>query len=53
MQVKTHVFSNNNLLCFLLIMVSFLTYLIIFTPDKTLLIFWLSLTYLFYVYNQG
>ena len=34
MQAKTHVFSNDNLLCFLLITVSFLTYLIIFTPDK-------------------
>ena len=34
---------------FLLIMVSFLTYLVILTPDKTLLTFWLSLTYLFHV----
>ena len=34
-------------------MVSFLTYLIILTPDKTLLIFWLSLTYPFHVYNQS
>ena len=41
------------LLCFLLIMVSFLTYLIIFTPDKTLLIFQLSLTYPSHVYDQS
>ena len=50
---KTHVFLNDNLLYFLPIAVSFLTYLIIFTPDKTLLIFWLSLTYPFHVYNQS
>ena len=34
-------------------MVSYLTYLVIFTPDKTLLTFWLSLTYLFHVYTQS
>ena len=45
MLAKTQVFLNGYLLCFLLITVSFLTYLIIFTPDKTLLIFQLSLTY--------
>ena len=53
MQAKTHVSLNDYLLYFLPITVSFLTYLIIFTPDKTLLIFWLSLTYLFYVYDQS
>ena len=53
MQMETHVFSNEYLLCFLLITVSFLTYLIIFTSDKILLILWLSLTYPFHVYNQS
>ena len=53
MRVKTHVFLNGYLLCFLLITVSFLTYFVILTPDKTLLIFPLSLTYLFHVYNQS
>ena len=32
---KTHIYTIEYLLCFLLIVVSFLTYLIIFTPDKT------------------
>ena len=45
-------FTTNHPLCFLLIMVSFLTYLVILTADKTLLTFWLSLTYLFHVYNS-
>ena len=53
MQMETHIFLNNNLLYFLPIMVSFLTYLIIFTPDKALLIFQLSLTYPFHVYDQS
>ena len=35
-------------LCFLPIMVRFQVYLFIFTCDKALLIFWLSLTYLFH-----
>ena len=38
---------------FLLIVVSFLTYLVILTPDKALLTFWLSLTYLFHVHDQS
>ena len=45
MQVKTHISKNNHILYFLPIMVSFLTYLVIFTHDKTLLIFQPSLTY--------
>ena len=53
MWAKTHIFLNDNLLYFLPITVSFLTYLVIFTPDKTLLIFWLSLTYPFHVYDQS
>ena len=52
MQAKTHIFLNDDLLYFLPITVSFLTYLVIFTPDKTLLIFQLSLTYLFHVSNK-
>ena len=43
--------QNNQRLCFLHIMVSFHTYLVIFTHDKTLLIFLLSLTYPFYACN--
>ena len=46
-------FSNDSLLCFILITVCFLTYLVIFTPGKTLLIFQLSLTCPFYVYDQS
>ena len=42
--MKTHVYTIEYLPCFPLIMVSFLTYLIIFTPDKILLILQLSLT---------
>ena len=53
MWAKMHIFSNDYLLCFLLITVSFLTYLVILTPDKALLIFQLSLIYLFHVYNQS
>ena len=53
MQMKTHISSNEYLLCFQPIAVSFLTYLVIFTPDKILLILWLSLTYPFYAYNQS
>ena len=53
MQAKLMFFTTNHPLCFLLIMVSFLTYLVILMADKTLLTFWLSLTYLFYVYNQS
>ena len=41
---RTHIYSNEYLQCFLLIVVSFLTYLIISTPDKTLLIFQSMLT---------
>ena len=50
---KWKLFLNGYLLSFLLITVSFLTYLIMFTPDKTLLIFQLSLTYPFHVYDQS
>ena len=39
MRMKTHVSLDEYLLCFQPIAVSFLTYLIIFTPDKILLIF--------------
>ena len=46
-------FKQLHLLYFLPIIVSFLTYLVIFAPDKTLLIFWLSLTYLFHVYDKS
>ena len=49
--MKTNVCTIEYILCFLLIMISFLTYLIIFTPDKTLLISQSSLKYLFNVYN--
>ena len=42
--MKTHIHTIEYLLHFPLIVVSFLTYLIIFTPDKTLLIFQPSLT---------
>ena len=42
--MKTHVYTIEYLLCFLLIVVSFLTYLFIFTPDETLLISQSSLT---------
>ena len=45
MQVTTHISLNKHLLYFLPIIVSFLTYLVIFIPDKTLLIFQLSLAY--------
>ena len=37
--MKTHICTIEYFLCFLLIVVSFLTYLIIFTLDKILLIF--------------
>ena len=50
---NSHLFELLHLLYFLPITVSFLTYLVIFTPDKTLLIFRLSLTDLFHVYNQS
>ena len=36
---KTHISTANHLLWFLLIVVSFLTYLVILTPDKTVLTF--------------
>ena len=52
MQAKTHISLNDYLLYFLPIPVSFHTYLVIFTPDKTLLIFLLSLTHPFHVYDQ-
>ena len=39
MPLKIHISTNEYLVHFLLIMVSFLTYFIIFTPDKMLLIF--------------
>ena len=42
--MKTHIYTIEYLLHFPLIVVSFLTYLIIFTPDKTLLISQSSLT---------
>ena len=42
--MKTHVYTTEYLPSFPLIVVSFLTYLIIFTPDKILLILQLSLT---------
>ena len=42
--MKTHGITIEYLLHFLPIAVSFLTYLIIFTPDKTLLIFQSTLT---------
>ena len=45
--------TTNHPLCFLLIMVSFLTYLVNLTTGKTLLTFGLSLIYLFHVYNQS
>ena len=50
---RTHIYSNKYLQCFLLIVVSFLTYLIISTPDKMLLTFQSTLTQLFNVYNQS
>ena len=46
---KTHISQNKHTLYFLPITVSFLTYLVIFTHDKTLLIFQLSLTYPFHL----
>ena len=49
MPLNTHISSNEYLVHFLPIAVSFLTYLVIFTPDKMLLIFQLSLTSLFHV----
>ena len=51
MPLKTHISTNEYLAHFLLITVSFLTYLVIFTPDKMLLIFMLSWTSLFHVYG--
>ena len=53
MQVKTHVSLNDYLLYFLPTTLSFLTYPVIFAPDKALLIFQLSLTYPFHVYDQS
>ena len=53
MRAKLTFFTTNHPLCFLLITVSFLTYLVILTTDKTLLTLWLSLTYLFHVYDQS
>ena len=50
--MKTHVHVNEYPFMFsTYFTVSFLTYLVIFTPDKILLIFWLSLPYLFHVYD--
>ena len=51
MPLKTHISTNQYLAHFLLITVSFLTYLIIFAPDKMLLIFQLSLKCLFHIYD--
>ena len=50
---KTRIFTTHHLLCFLLIALSFFAYLVILTLDKTLLTFWLSLTYLFHVHYQS
>ena len=53
MPMRTHIYLHEYSMSFLPITVSFLTYLVIFTPDKILLILWLSLTYLFHVYSQS
>ena len=51
MPLKTHISTNEYSTHFLLITVSFLTYLVIFTPDKMLLIFQLSLMFPFHIYD--
>ena len=52
MQVTTHNVQKQQELCFLHITVRFHTYLFIFTHDKILLIFMLSLTHPHYVCRQ-
>ena len=52
MPLKTYISTNEYSTHFLLNVVSFLIYLIIFTPDKMPLIFRLSLTFPFHVYIE-
>ena len=53
MPMGTHICLHEYSMSFLPIMVSFLIYLVIFTPDKIPLILQLSLTYLFHIYGQS